>query len=643
VPGLGIRFLYTGAVFLALGALLVVALCRAPEPSRIDPVRLRTLRFAAGALCAALALSLLVLAVQALDVAGKADAQVLSSLLLNSRFGTVWLLRQAALAAALGAVAFMVVRTTRRAATAHGVALLAIFGSLAVAAWAGHSVALDPWWTALPAHAMHLIGTAAWLGSLPVLLWLLVREPALGADALARFSRLALWMMIAIVGSGLWLALAHVERWPALLGTGYGAQILGKAALLCAVLAIAGRLRRALLVRARTGEFDARAAARFLAIELSLATPLLFLATSLGRTIPARHDEIAWLFPFRISIDATWLTPGVPATVAAAAALIAVGIGMGVWLVQRGARAGAIGAAALGGAGAILLMRALSVQAYPETYRKPSVPYHAISVANGAQLYAVHCVACHGPSAHGDGPAAAGLALAPADLTEPHTALHTAGDIFWWLTHGKPPGVMPGFADRLSEDQRWDLINFVRALSSGYQARILTERVVPRVPWLPSVDFSFVLADGTSGTLKDYRGRSAVLLVFYSLPGSARRLTQLAASSGRLREAGAELIAIPVDEDRDALAQGPATVVEGATETASSYALFRRTLSNADPRDAAPIPAHMEMLVDRFGYIRARWVPADGEGWTRIDALLAQLAALAREPQVRPPPEDHVH
>jgi hypothetical protein len=119
VPGLGIRFLYTGAVFLALGALLVVALCRAPEPSRIDPVRLRTLRFAAGALCAALALSLLVLAVQALDVAGKADAQVLSSLLLNSRFGTVWLLRQAALAAALGAVAFMVVRTTRRAATAQ--------------------------------------------------------------------------------------------------------------------------------------------------------------------------------------------------------------------------------------------------------------------------------------------------------------------------------------------------------------------------------------------------------------------------------------------------------------------------------------------------------------------------------------------
>jgi putative copper resistance protein D len=41
----------------------------------------------------------------------------------------------------------------------------------------------------------------------------------------------------------------------------------------------------------------------------------------------------------------------------------------------------------------------------------------------------------------------------------------------------------------------------------------------------------------------------------------------------------------------------------------------------------------MKLLVDRFGYIRARWIPAESEGWARIDLLLAQLAALGAEPQ----------
>jgi putative copper resistance protein D len=51
----------------------------------------------------------------------------------------------------------------------------------------------------------------------------------------------------------------------------------------------------------------------------------------------------------------------------------------------------------------------------------------------------------------------------------------------------------------------------------------------------------------------------------------------------------------------------------------------------------------MQLLVDRFGYIRARWIPAESEGWARIDLLLAQLAARGAEPQVRPPAENHVH
>lgn len=76
----------------------------------------------------------------------------------------------------------------------------------------------------------------------------------------------------------------------------------------------------------------------------------------------------------------------------------------------------------------------LAVDAYPTTYVRPAVPYHALSVANGARLYQQHCAAGHGIAGYGDGPAV--LPTPPADLTAQHTADHTAGDLFWWLTYG---------------------------------------------------------------------------------------------------------------------------------------------------------------------------------------------------------------
>jgi len=85
-------------------------------------------------------------------------------------------------------------------------------------------------------------------------------------------------------------------------------------------------------------------------------------------------------------------------------------------------------------------------------------------------------------------------------------------------------------------------------------------------------------------------------------------------------------------------------VTQGAPEIARSYALFRRTLSNPDLVGAGTIPKHMEFLIDRYGYLRARWIPAvDGAGWTDIGTLVQQIEQLNREKEIRPPPDDHVH
>jgi putative copper resistance protein D len=63
-------------------------------------------------------------------------------------------------------------------------------------------------------------------------------------------------------------------------------------------------------------------------------------------------------------------------------------------------------------------------------------------------------------------------------LTAKHSADHTAGDLFWWLTHGvKKDGAltpMPGFGASLEEEERWDMINFLRTLSAAERARQMT-------------------------------------------------------------------------------------------------------------------------------------------------------------------------
>src|SRR5919106_2363864 len=103
----------------------------------------------------------------------------------------------------------------------------------------------------------------------------------------------------------------------------------------------------------------------------------------------------------------------------------------------------------------------------------------------------------------------------PADLTAKHAADHTAGDLFWWLSYGMKteglPGPMPGFAASLDEEERWDMINFLRALSSAERARQMSTLVEPD-PWLVAPDFVYRTTTEESRSLKDHRGNEIVML-----------------------------------------------------------------------------------------------------------------------------------
>jgi mono/diheme cytochrome c family protein len=92
------------------------------------------------------------------------------------------------------------------------------------------------------------------------------------------------------------------------------------------------------------------------------------------------------------------------------------------------------------------------------------------SVTRGEELYIIHCASCHGDEGQGDGPAGAGLDPLPAPIA--HTGSMLGDDyLFWRISEGGalPPftSAMPSWKAVLEEEQRWDVINFLRVMSGG--------------------------------------------------------------------------------------------------------------------------------------------------------------------------------
>ena len=96
--------------------------------------------------------------------------------------------------------------------------------------------------------------------------------------------------------------------------------------------------------------------------------------------------------------------------------------------------------------------------------RQNPVPGTPESVQEGARLYQLHCLVCHGEKGDGHRPWRDKLPLDPADFTDRHMMSEMSdGEIFWKLSTGRE--LMPAFKDKLTPAQRWHLVNFLRTLA----------------------------------------------------------------------------------------------------------------------------------------------------------------------------------
>ncbi|MCG7324810.1 c-type cytochrome [Achromobacter sp. ACRQX] len=84
-------------------------------------------------------------------------------------------------------------------------------------------------------------------------------------------------------------------------------------------------------------------------------------------------------------------------------------------------------------------------------------------IQNGSRLYRAHCAQCHGGPGVAPQPYALGLNPAPAALVAT-ARTRTAAEIFWVTRQGIKMTGMPAWQYRLSDDEIWDVVAFLRVL-----------------------------------------------------------------------------------------------------------------------------------------------------------------------------------
>ena len=118
------------------------------------------------------------------------------------------------------------------------------------------------------------------------------------------------------------------------------------------------------------------------------------------------------------------------------------------------------------------------------------LPVTEQNLMRGKEVFNTRCVGCHGLKGDGKGPGASFLSPTPADFTDKDDACCGGdtgpGDFYYRILRGWPGTAMENFGDRLSVNDIWRVVLFLKTIPNG----TLREHYVPQpsdyIVWQPS-------------------------------------------------------------------------------------------------------------------------------------------------------------
>lgn len=171
------------------------------------------------------------------------------------------------------------------------------------------------------------------------------------------------------------------------------------------------------------------------------------------------------------------------------------------------------------GAGTLALVLApwpsaavLFTAAHPTSFHVAAVPFSDHAIASGARLYAAQCLQCHGADGKGQGVLASQQPVWPPNFASPLLWRRADGELLWAVRHGvqgpNSQQTMPAFAQTLTVNETWELLQYLRALAAGELLRATGNW--PQPVHLPNMQLR--CHNAKKQTLADWQGQRVLLL-----------------------------------------------------------------------------------------------------------------------------------